>query len=279
MKYIDKILHFYSTFESFSQHKESNLISPDSLCFIEESGQIYTQGSLLGVDTRVFKIIVDEVHKHSELFDSLLKSDEEDNKGKVIKSLTDVIKFLDGYTKDDNLKETINLMKTSLTNSISDIKSDISNITSLISDLNSSKVDKVKNKGLSTNDFTNVLRDKLDSLHNYDDTELRTKVNELITDFATLLDSNPTSAINSFNEIIAFLEHIADDQTLRGIIAGIETQIANVEKALSNYVPIELGKGLSTNDFTNEYKEKLDNVSESVNLSPITEDELNSILI
>lgn len=41
------------------------------------------------------------------------------------------------------------------------------------------KVDKEVNKGLSTNDFTDELRDKLNSLENYDDAELRNQVNQL----------------------------------------------------------------------------------------------------
>ena len=40
----------------------------------------------------------------------------------------------------------------------------------------SKKVDKATGKGLSTNDFTNAYKTKLDGLKNYDDTELRNKV-------------------------------------------------------------------------------------------------------
>ena len=40
------------------------------------------------------------------------------------------------------------------------------------------KVDKVPNKQLSTNDFTNELKTKLEGLENYDDTELRNQVNQ-----------------------------------------------------------------------------------------------------
>ena len=40
------------------------------------------------------------------------------------------------------------------------------------------KVDKVPGKGLSTNDFTNEYKNKLDRLENYDDEELKNKLNE-----------------------------------------------------------------------------------------------------
>ncbi|MDE5854432.1 MAG: hypothetical protein K2H19_05155, partial [Ruminococcus sp.] len=41
------------------------------------------------------------------------------------------------------------------------------------------KVDKVSGKGLSTNDFTNALKTKLDSLENYDDTQIKSEISTL----------------------------------------------------------------------------------------------------
>lgn len=93
----------------------------------------------------------------------------------------------------------------------------------------SGKVDKVGGKGLSTNDFTTALKTKLEGLSNYDDTALTTAVNNLTTRFNTLLETDTTAAIESFNEIIAFLNGIADTETLEGIVAGIESQISTVE--------------------------------------------------
>ena len=275
MKYIENLLHLYSTEESFERHKEEGLISPDSICFLEESRRIYTQGIFIGIDIRVFDKLVETVAEHDRLLKELLSTDEEDKDSKVLKTLEDILKFLEGYNKDDSLK----LIIDSLSKSIENIDKDITKINGLITNLNDTKVDKIDGKGLSTNDFTNKLRDKLDSLNNYDDSELKSKINKLTESFDALVHGNPTMAIENFNEVIKFLEHISDKETLRGIIAGIETQIANVEKSLNNYVMKEEGKGLSTNDFTDELKDKIENVSESVNLSPIKEDELNSILI
>lgn len=54
------------------------------------------------------------------------------------------------------------------------------------------KVDKVTGKGLSTNDYTTVEKNKLASLSNYDDTELRTEITNLdnkIGDINTALDN------------------------------------------------------------------------------------------
>lgn len=43
----------------------------------------------------------------------------------------------------------------------------------------SNKVDKVEGKGLSTNDFTNELKSKLEGLNNYNDTEIKKEISEI----------------------------------------------------------------------------------------------------
>lgn len=90
----------------------------------------------------------------------------------------------------------------------------------------SNKVDKVSGKGLSTEDFTTALKTKLESLSNYDDTEIEAAVSSLQTQLNTLVSGNANDAINSFNEIIAFLEGVKDTEDLSSIIASIEKQIA-----------------------------------------------------
>lgn len=94
------------------------------------------------------------------------------------------------------------------------------------SDLNN-KVDKVTGKQLSTEDFTTALKSKLEGLTNYDDTTISTALSSLQTQLNTLVSGNANDAINSFNEIIAFLDGIKDTQDLASIIASIEQQIAS----------------------------------------------------
>ena len=90
----------------------------------------------------------------------------------------------------------------------------------------SNKVDKVSGKGLSTEDFTTALKSKLEALSNYDDTTLSNSLSILRNDFDTLVSGDSTTAIKTFNEIIAFLDGIADTDDLESIIASIEQQIA-----------------------------------------------------
>lgn len=88
------------------------------------------------------------------------------------------------------------------------------------------KVDNVSGKGLSTEDFTSALKTKLEGLSNYDDTEIENAITSLQTQFNTLVSGNASDAINSFNEIVAFLDGVKDTEDLSSIIASIEQQIA-----------------------------------------------------
>lgn len=109
------------------------------------------------------------------------------------------------------------------------------------------KVDKVVGKQLSTEDFTTLLKEKLESLKNYDDAELVSRIEAIQETIDTLFGKDASSAIESFNEIIAFLEGIEDSESLDSIIASIEQQIADVAKAIPSKVSeLENDKGYLT---------------------------------
>lgn len=99
------------------------------------------------------------------------------------------------------------------------------------------KVDKVSGKQLSTEDFTSALKTKLEGLSNYDDTELSEALSTLRGDFDKLVSGDTTTAIKTFNEVIAFLDGIQDTQDLAGIIASIEQQIAGKYTKPSGGIP------------------------------------------
>lgn len=98
------------------------------------------------------------------------------------------------------------------------------------------KVDKVDGKQLSTEDFTTILKSKLEALKNYDDAELVSRIDTIEAMIDTLFGKDASSAIESFNEIIAFLEGIEDSENLDSIIASIEQQIADVAIAIPTKV-------------------------------------------
>ena len=79
----------------------------------------------------------------------------------------------------------------------------------------------------------------------YDDTEIRNALTALQQQVNTLVSGDASSAIESFNEIIAFLASVEDTQTLQGIIAGLNQSIANVQ----NNIPTKLSQ-LQNDDHT-----------------------------
>lgn len=122
----------------------------------------------------------------------------------------------------------------------------------------SGKVDKVEGKGLSANDFTDALKAKLEGLSNYDDTEVRALITAVSGRLDTILGDGASTAIDTFNEIEAFLAGITDTQTLTGLLQEQKQTITTeTDNKLANKVDKVSGKGLSTNDYTNDEKAKL----------------------
>lgn len=62
-------------------------------------------------------------------------------------------------------------------------------------------VPKEEGKGLSSNDYTNEDKAKLQGLNNYDDTNLVTQIDNLQKSLNTLLGGDATSAIESFKKL------------------------------------------------------------------------------
>lgn len=106
------------------------------------------------------------------------------------------------------------------------------------------KVDYVAGKQLSTEDFTSALKAKLEGLSNYDDTSIQNAVNSLTTQINTLVSGDASAAIESFNEIIAFLNGVEDSESLDSIIASIEQQIANKQDKIEDLDTIRSGASL-----------------------------------
>lgn len=107
------------------------------------------------------------------------------------------------------------------------------------------KVAKVDGKQLSTEDFTTTLKQKLEGLTNYDDTEVKSAIEALESNLDAILNGNASGAIENINEILAFLSTIADTDTLAGIVANLQGLIAantTEIEALEESVDAELAK-------------------------------------
>ena len=145
------------------------------------------------------------------------------------------------------------------------------------------KVDKVAGKGLSTNDFTTTLKNKLDGLENYDDTKIKSDIsanttaignkvdkvsgkglstNDFTDEYKSKIDGTDKRITDKIAEIVANAP--ADFDTLKEISDWIESHedsASAMNTAINNKVDKVSGKGLSTNDFTTTLKNKLDGLS------------------
>lgn len=96
----------------------------------------------------------------------------------------------------------------------------------------------------------------------YDDTEIRNALTALQQQVNTLVSGDASSAIESFNEIIAFLANVEDTQTLQGIIAGLNQSI--LSKLQNDDHTVKDAAYVHTdNNYSNEEKTK---VSDSLRL-------------
>ena len=95
-----------------------------------------------------------------------------------------------------------------------------------------------------------ALLKKLESLKNYDDSELVARIDAIQETINTLFSKDASSAIESFNEIIAFLEGIEDSQNLDSIIASIEQQIAS--KADASAIPTKVSQLTNDSNYQTE---------------------------
>lgn len=109
----------------------------------------------------------------------------------------------------------------------------------------STKVDKVTGKGLSTNDFTNADKTKLDGIESGAEANVQADWTQTDTTADDYIKNKPTIP-----------SPVTVDQTYSAASANAQSGVA-VAQAISTKVDKETGKGLSTNDFTNTDKANL----------------------
>lgn len=174
------------------------------------------------------------------------------------------------------------LKNTFATTAVVDTKADAAQVTESLSN----KVDKVDGKGLSSNDFTNELLQKLNSLSNYtlptaSDTTLGgvkvggglvitngvlsatgggvadsvdwENIQNVPSSFTPSYHTHTKSQITDFPEIPTKISDLVDDSSF--------VTLNEMNTALNNKVDKVSGKGLSTNDYTTAEKNKLAGLS------------------
>lgn len=179
--------------------------------------------------------------------------------GKVIKSA------LDSKANSSDVKNTTDEINSKLTQEISDRKSADEAFDNRFSNIDSTYVKKDGSKVLSTNDYTTLEKTKLS---NIEDGANKTIVDNLLSSTSENPVQNKvvTSAIGAkadktyVDESVAgFSDALTLETTERKSDVGqLTTSINNV---IENYVQKVTGKGLSTNDYTTDDKNKLNGIA------------------
>lgn len=145
-----------------------------------QDGQGTANADITNLKGRVTTLETDNTQNKSDI--NTLKNDNETNKSNIQQLQN---KQQETETNIETLQEKVNTLETDNTQNkadISTLKSDNTTNKENISTLQeqvSNKVDKVEGKGLSTNDFTNEYKQKLDDLENYDDTEIKQNIADI----------------------------------------------------------------------------------------------------
>lgn len=165
------------------------------------------------------------------------------------------------------------------------------------------KVDKITGKGLSTEDYTSEEKTKLAGLINYNDTEIKTSLNSKANSADVYTKSevdNKVSSIYKYKGSVANKESLPTENLTIGDVYNLEDTGMNVAYTgekwdelgstinLNNYytkteTTTELtkkvdkveGKGLSTNDFTDDLNTKLAGIATGAEVNIINTVKLN----
>ena len=86
----------------------------------------------------------------------------------------------------------------------------------------------VAGKQLSTEDFTTALKSKLIGLENYNDAAVVASIAAVNSRLDTLIGTSASEAIDTFQEIEAFLQGITDTKTLTGLLSDLKAEIVAI---------------------------------------------------
>jgi hypothetical protein len=178
----------------------------------------------------------------------------------IINRWQEVVEFLSGMTEDKDMAGVLLDLK----------KQILAEVTSILSGYYTSGqiddrfVEKIKGKGLSTNDLTDELLSKINGLSNYDDEWVRSEIASIKADIDTLLGDGASDAIDTFHEIELFLQGITDKETLTGLLNDLRAEITALiptkTSQLTNddHIVKDANYVHTDNNYTDKDKGKLD---------------------
>ncbi len=135
------------------------------------------------------------------------------------------------------------------------------------------KGDKVDGMGLSSNDLTNELLEKIRGLSNYDDSTIKGEITSIKSDIDTLLGEGASDAIDTFHEIEDFLRGITDKQTLTGLLNDLKKEVTAIIPTKTSQLQnddntVKDASYIHTdNNFSNKDKTKLSGIEEGAKVN------------
>lgn len=118
------------------------------------------------------------------------------------------------------------------------------------------KVDKKEGMGLSSNDFTDAHKEKLESLESGSGEGGETPSGDYVQSI-----NGKTGIVTLTHEDLNIDKHFVSEEEFTVFKQETQLEHDTMNEAISNRVEKDGNKGLSTHDFTDEYKETLDSLS------------------
>lgn len=204
MAYLLEKFHFYDKEKTFKEHRDAGLINPDSICFIKETHQIFTQGTIFGVDTDIFTRLSEMVAAHDSLIKNALGIEGTSVGNYKLDNIEDFKKFLDDYDTDDTLKSIITETKQALGRHIVEVG--------------------------------NILQEQIDTINLYLENVVQENLGDLVN-LAREVDSLKIK-IGYLEESYQNLSQLLDSEVdnLSATINGVKTRVLGVETTVTNIV-------------------------------------------
>ena len=115
-------------------------------------------------------------------------------------------------------------------NSVADIPKDLKDMAESIDAQIANKVEKVDGKGLSTNDFTNTYKDKLDKLNNYDDTKIKQDIKDIKDEQKTQNEDISTLKAQK-EELEKEVQSLKEDAKLNSLTEDNEGELVHIDNS------------------------------------------------
>lgn len=150
----------------------------------------------------------------------------------------------------DTSREAVSNKKTAWSSTVSDTNYPSEKLVKTSLD---NKVDKVSGKGLSTNDFTNTLKNKLDGIAANAEVNVQSDWSQSDDSADDYIKNKPNLGGAALMDVVTEWSSTTSDENI--------PSEKLVKSSLDNKVDKVSGKGLSTNDFTTTLKNKLDGIT------------------